>query len=116
MAQIGVDTIIVRDKGFVVRLTKEELRRLDRNVERTGLTREGYVRDLIRGYEPQTQPPIEYYHVLRELRSIKDVMHKLAMQSRTFSAEDAAEYNANARRLGLICDDLQSAFLPRKRE
>jgi len=107
---------MIRNIEIKIRLSKEEMQRLNRNVQKCGLSREGYLRDLIRGYEPQAQPPIEYYHVLRELRSIKDVMQKLAMQSCALSAEDAAECKANARQLGLICDDLQSAFLSRKRE
>ncbi len=70
---------------------------------------------LINGYEPQAKPPIEYYDVLFELRKIKAVMKKLA-ETPWHSSESSREYAASVKKLGDICNKLQNAFVPIKRE
>lgn len=94
-----------------MRLSKREMQHLDKAVRRSKLSREGYVRTLINGYEPPEAPPMEYYDILRELRGIHQAMERLAAQNPGFD-----EYAQNANRLWKICDSLQTAFIPRKRE
>ena len=114
--QLGVDTISKRNRGFVVRLTDAEMERLDKAVRRTKLSREGYVRTLISGYEPQSLPPVEYYEILHELREIQDTIERLSRVVSQLGTIDAKEYNRQVKRLGEICHGLQTAFIPRKRE
>ena len=114
--QLGVDTISKRNKCFVVRLTDAEMERLDKAVRRTKLSREGYVRTLISGYEPQSLPPVEYYEILHELREIQDTIELLSRVVSQHGAIDSTEYSRQVKRLGEICHSLQTAFVPRKRE
>ncbi len=107
---------MTRNIEIKVRLSNEEYQRLNSNVKRSGMSREGYLRELIRGYEPQTLPPVEYYDVLRELREMQDSLDKLALNVLKYSSLDPREYSRQARQLGEICNSLQTAFVPRKRE
>ena len=100
----------------MVRLTDAEMERLDKAVRRTKLSREGYVRTLISGYEPQSLPPVEYYEILHELREIQDTIELLSRVVSQHGALDSTEYSTQVKRLGEICHSLQTAFVPRKRE
>lgn len=56
-----------RNKSFVIRLTQKEMDKLNKNVELTGKTREGFVRTLLMGFEPQLMPSQEYFDYIRAL-------------------------------------------------
>lgn len=107
---------MTRNIEIKIRLSNDEFQRLSRNVRRSGISREGYLRELICGYEPQELPPVEYYEILRELREIQDSLDKLALTVLKYGSLDPKEYFRQARQLGEICNSLQTAFVPRKRE
>ena len=107
---------MTRNIEIKIRLSKDELQKLNRNVKRSGMSREGYLRELIRGYEPQALPPIEYYDVLRELREIQDSIENLGRSVHSSGMLDSNEYSIHSRRLGEICNNLQTAFVPRKQK
>jgi len=58
---------LYRDKSFVIRLTQKEMDKLNKNVKLTGKTREGFVRTLLMGFEPQLMPSQEYFDYIRAL-------------------------------------------------
>ena len=104
-----------RNIEIKVRLSKEEMQRLDRNVRKTTLSREGYIRQLINGYEPQPIPPMEYYDVIRELRMIGGVIQRLSYEAMPVDKELHRIYTAHTKRLWEICDRLQDVFINRKK-
>ena len=54
-----------RDCRFLVSLSEKEMSSLMKKVERSGLTRDAYVRSLIAGYEIKETPPVEFFEVLK---------------------------------------------------
>lgn len=101
-----------RDIEIKVRLSKDELAKLTRNVKKTSLSREGYIRTLLRGYEPQSEPTEEYYEAVKEIRRISAELKKLSFVS---GAEYSSAYSNLSARLIAACDQLQYMFLPKER-
>ncbi|MEG0094289.1 MAG: plasmid mobilization relaxosome protein MobC [Erysipelotrichaceae bacterium] len=62
-----------------VRLTFEEKKFLDKEVNLTCLSREAYVRSLIKGYVPKAQPSENFYEVIAQLRAIGNNLNQIAM-------------------------------------
>ena len=56
-----------------VRLNEKEKAKLDKDVSRTGLSRETYLRSLIMGSDIKELPPMDFHKALAELRDA-DVM------------------------------------------
>ena len=113
---LGDDTFLKRNIEIKVRLSKDELQRLDKCVKKTTLSREGYVRTLIRGYEPQSEPPEEYYDLVRKLREIDDELCRYADNIPLSNMESLALFGKLTKQMTHVCDRLQSLFLPRKKE
>ena len=70
-----------RNKAILFRLTEDEAQELDRRVRRSGLTREAYLRHLIRDRVPREAPPPDYYAMMRELHAI-DVYKRQSLDKR----------------------------------
>ena len=105
-----------RNIEIKIRLSKDEMQRLDKCVKKTTLSREGYVRNLIRGYEPQPEPPKEYYDLVRSLRKIDDELCGYAENIPPSDKESLALLGKLTKQMTRICDRLQSLYLPRKKE
>ena len=58
-----------RNKEIKIRLTEKELERLNRNAGKTTFSREGYIRTILNGYDPQASPPKEYCGCHQQLRA-----------------------------------------------
>ena len=97
-----------RDKESKIRLTADELARLDRNVKRTTMSREGYIRTLLKGYEPQTKPPERYWVLVRELH---EIARSLSLYADRLADTELPELY---KRLGKVCSLLQSLPVPQK--
>lgn len=74
-----VGNILMKSKGFMVRLSNELLEQLDSSVAMTSLSRESYVRSLIKGYVPKAQPSENFYEVIAQLRAIGNNLNQIAM-------------------------------------
>ena len=107
---------MTRNIEIKLRLSRDEMQTLTRNVKKTGMSREGYLRTLIRGYEPQALPPMDYYEILRELQRIENSMRLISDRAVIVKPESAVEYKENAVKLSHICDTLVIAFVPRRKE
>ena len=105
-----------RDKSFVLRLSKDEMHHLNKCVKKTTFSREGYVRRLINGYEPQAAPPDEYYEIIRELRKMETELRKYSDTIPLSSLESLAFFGSVTKRMTNACDRLQNLFLPRRKE
>lgn len=103
-----------RDCEIKLRLTKAELQSLDENATATGMSREGYIRNLLNGYAPVNVPPMEYFTLIKELRAIGNIMHQVAQRAYLFKFVDVPYYEKNALRVLETCDYIFSLHLPRK--
>ena len=97
----------------MLRLSRDEMQHLDKCVRKTTFSREGYVRKLIAGYEPQSTPPAEYYDIIRELRKIDSELRRYADTIPPTNIDSAAFFASVTKRCTSACDRLQSMFVPK---
>ena len=88
-----------RNCSVLVRLNRAEMERLDKTVKKTGLSREGYIRQLINGNVPKELPPMDFYDVLKELRQINVNMNQIALKANSIGFIDVSEYRLNTKAL-----------------
>ena len=75
-----------------VYLSEKEYESLIKNVEKTSLSREEYLRSLIKGITPKELPPMEFLDVLRELRQLNVNMNQIALKAHSLNLIDAPFY------------------------
>lgn len=82
-----------------LRLNEEEAEELNRDVEKSGLSREAYLRALIRNRPLKERPPVELGAVLRSLQQINNNMNQIALKTNAKGFVDTAAYWDNVRSL-----------------
>jgi len=85
-------------------LDEQEYIQLIKNVERTGLSKETYLRQLINGYKPKEMPQLEYFEILRQLTMIGNNMNQIAARLNSTCHFDAKRYAA-------LCEEFKSITL-----
>ena len=95
-----------RNQRVEVYLTKEELTRLNENVARTGMSREGYMRALILGHEPKELPPMDFYDLLKELRQINNNINQIAAKANSIGFVDHGQYRKDSMALSEVIGKL----------
>ncbi len=80
-----------KTKEIKLRMTETALKKLNRKVSMTDLSREEFLRRLIAGKEIRETPPIEYGKVLRELRRIGANINHLLIVAQTHEFCDERE-------------------------
>lgn len=90
-------------------VNQEEVRRLQRQAQQSGLSREAYLRSLINGYVPKTLPPLDYYTMLRELHAIGNNLNQLAVKAHTTGHLDHATFQREADDLRHAVQQIQEA-------
>ena len=86
-----------REIKIDLRLNASEVALLNRNVEKSGLSREAYLRALIRNMPLKERPPIEFTEVLHNLRQIGNNMNQIATVANTKGFVDTTSYWENVR-------------------
>jgi len=72
-----------------VRLSQNEADALNKRVEKSRLSREAYLRQLITGYVPRETPPPDYYAMMRELYRIGTNLNQIAVKAHILNVMDA---------------------------
>ena len=83
--------MLKRNIKITFRLNAKEQQQLKKNVKRTGLSQETYIRRLIEGYVPKELPPIDYHAMMRELNSMNQIAAR-ANATGFFLADEYASY------------------------
>lgn len=91
-----------RNITITVRLTEKELSALNTDVQRTGLSREAYVRSLINGFVPATRPSADYQKLLQYLRITCNNLNQIAMIANKDGNINAENYGNEVRNLKKI--------------
>jgi hypothetical protein len=89
--------------------------RLNRAVRKTNLSREGYVRRLIGGYEPQSEPPQEYWDYVRQLWAVEHGINEVISKSEELSQETREQLLILKNQLAETAGKLQSIAAPKKK-
>lgn len=84
--------MITRRNKIDLRLSDRELERLNRDVKKAGMSREAYLRQLIKKIQPKELPSADYTDILKNLRQIGNNMNQIAVKANATGVIDAAEY------------------------
>ena len=84
-----------RNKVIRFRLSEEEADQLEKDVKRTGMSRENYLRVMAAMKRPRVRPPLDFAPVLRNLSDINLSLERLATEARRNGAPDKEEYQRN---------------------
>lgn len=82
-----------RSNRVSVRFTDEELDHFKRLVERTGLSAEEYLRQIIRGVVPRNSPPADYYKMMRQLYRVGNSLNQIAQKAHVLNVMDRQRYD-----------------------
>ena len=98
-----------------VRLSQNEADALNKRVEKSRLSREAYIRQLIAGYVPREAPPPDYYAMMRELYRIGTNLNQIAVKAHILNVMDAQRYDSEVRKLeDTILKITEAVILPSK--
>ena len=89
-----------------LRLSKEEAAELNDMVERSGLSREAYLRALIKDRPIKECPPIDFFETLKALRQINNNLNQIAVKANSIGFVDAYEYRKNVKWLQSVIGEL----------
>lgn len=83
------------NNDVLLRLTDDELKRLDELVEKSGLSRSAFIRQTLKGAAIKQIPPIDFFEVLKHLRQINNNMNQIAVRANYIGLIDADAYRKN---------------------
>jgi len=78
-----------RKNQIIVRLSDDELARFKAKVKKSGLSQEGYLRTIIKGYCPREKPDDRFYVVMRQLAGLGNNCHQLLKKANALGFIDA---------------------------
>ena len=96
-----------RTREVMLWLSEDEYNLLKKNVDKTGLSMQAYLRKVIKGVQPKSLPPMEFFEILSELRRIGINMNQIAVKANTIGFVDTEEYWSNMKALENAISDLK---------
>lgn len=84
-----------RNNTVLLRLNDEEYNLLNCKVRGSGLSREAFLRALIKNKELRAIPPMDFFDVLRELSRIDNNMNQIAAKAHSLKYIDEVMYREN---------------------
>ena len=81
-----------RNNLIQIWLSDDEHRELNTKVEKCGLSRAAFLRQLIRGCTPKELPPIDYYSMMRQLYYCGNNLNQIARKAHALNVIDAQHY------------------------
>ena len=99
-----------------VRLDSKEYQIFMKQVKKTGLSQETYLRHIIAGAVPREAPPPDYFLFMRELHNVGNNLNQIAQKAHVLNVLDVKRYDDNCHRLEkLIRDVTEAVILPARR-
>lgn len=86
-----------RNVQILFRLTRKESEALNKKVKRSGLSREAYLRQLVKGLVPRDAPTPDYYAMMRELYKVGNNLNQIAVKAHTLHVVDVKRYDEAVR-------------------
>lgn len=95
-----------------LRLTESEAAALNRDVKKAGVSREAYLRSLIRKMPLKEKPSVDVINILKNLQQINNNMNQLAVKANAKGFVDTASYWENVRWLKDTVSKLMEVMYP----
>ena len=102
----------MRKRHFRARvwLDENEYEQFIKNVARSGLSQETYLRKLNTGHVIKESPPLEYYELIRQLSAIGRNLNQIATKINSIRDINVNIFNANYNKLLKAILSIQAAF------
>ncbi len=100
-----------RDIRVEVRFTTVEYAAFMRNVKKSGLNRESYLRSLAANYIPRAVPPFDFYGMTKELHAIGNNIHQVTARANATGFFMVAELRENMKKLFDAIDRIEAGVL-----
>lgn len=100
-----------RNIAILFRLNRKEAETLDKQVKRSGLSRETYLRQLINGLVPRDAPPPDYYSMMRELHQIGNNLNQIAQKAHVLNVIDVQRYDQEMRKFRQTVEQVTEAVV-----
>lgn len=100
-----------RNIQILFRLNEEEAERLNRLVEKTGYSREAFLRAMILGYRLSEKPDDEFYKKMRELSAIGSRVNQIAIKANALDFIDAPMLRDEVKRWRTFQLEIRKKFL-----
>ena len=95
-----------------LRLTESEAATLNRDVKKAGVSREAYLRSLIRKMPLKEKPSVDVIDILKNLQQINNNMNQIAVKANAKGFVDTASYWENVRWLKETVIKLMEVMYP----
>ena len=101
----------MRKRGIpiLIRLNAQEQQNLAKQVKKSGLSQEAFIRSLINGYMPKELPPPDYFSMIRELQAIGSNLNQIAAKANATGHIDTTVFQYEANRLKRTVQEIQAA-------
>jgi hypothetical protein len=104
-----------REVKITFRLSHSERERFKQRVQKTKLSQEAYLRQLINGFIPTDAPPLDFHDVMRQLHYIGNNLNQIAQKAHAINLLDAKRYDENTALLKkAIVEIINGVMQPRK--
>lgn len=108
--------MLKRSIKITFRLNSQECQQFKKQVAKTGLSQERYLRTLNNGYIPKELPSPDYHAMIKELRAIGNNLNQIAAKANVTGHIDRMIFQFEADQLRQAVLDIQVAVtLPEKR-
>lgn len=87
-----------RNIPFLFRLDQKEADAFRERVQKSGLSKEAYIRQAISGKVPKEAPPPDYYAMMKELHRIGNNLNQIAKKAHTLNVIDVQRYDRAMRK------------------
>lgn len=101
-----------RSRGFLIRLTDEEMKRLNEKAIKAGIPREKLVRKLITDCKVYEAPPVGFFDLIREVNRIGSNIEQLLRLANAKHIIDVPRLRSELDELDSIEDAMWKAFAP----
>lgn len=88
-----------RNLKITFRVNEKERSNLQKQVEKSGLSQETYIRTVLSGHVPKESPPVEYFQMIRELNAIGKNLHQISARANATGFILADQYEDNYTKL-----------------
>ncbi|MCB8818607.1 plasmid mobilization protein [Desulfosporosinus shakirovi] len=95
--------------SILVRLNAQEQQNLAKQVKKSGLSQEAFIRSLINGYMPKELPPPDYFSMIRELHAIGSNLNQIAAKANATGHIDTTVFQYEANRIKRTVQEIQAA-------
>lgn len=102
-----------RNHEIKIRLSDDELARLDDMVGKTVMSREAFVREMIAGFEICEAPDVDAQKLIVEVAHLGTAFNLFTMQAAQTEQIDTEEYRRMTDAVWEAYDDIRHAYLPK---